>query len=292
MPLAGLDHAVMEAVQALWSQGAHIFFAAASFLGEAGFLVALVVACWWCLDRDLGEYLIFALYTSIALNGALKDLFRRPRPFLNPDFSHHKYLAMEGPVDTVHLAQSWSFPSGHSQCAATGASALCFWFRRRWAAFLALGVTLWVMASRVYLGVHYPTDTLAGALLGLLVSWAVWRLMGLLGEKRLWIMGGAAGLALLSLLWSPSPDTVKTAGLGVGALAGLLLERHFVGFKTQGPWGRRLLRFLLGLAFLAGVQFGLKALLPEGGVFLWLRYACLGFAAAGIWPAVFVKLGL
>ena len=60
MPLAGLDHAVMEAVQALWSQGAHIFFAAASFLGEAGFLVALVVACWWCLDRDLGEYLIFA----------------------------------------------------------------------------------------------------------------------------------------------------------------------------------------------------------------------------------------
>ena len=52
------------------------------------------------------------------------------------------------------------------------------------------------------------------------------------------------------------------------------------------------MRFLLGLAFLAGVQFGLKALLPEGGVFLWLRYACLGFAAAGAWPAVFVKLGL
>ena len=291
MPLDFFDHWGMAMIQSLWSGAAHLFFPAASFLGEAGFLVALVLACWWCVDRRLGEGLMLSLYASISLNGFLKDLFRRPRPFLNPDFAAHRYLALEGPVDTVHLAESWSFPSGHSQCAAAAASALWLRYRRWWVGLLGLGAALLVMASRVYLGVHYPTDTLMGALLGVLVSWAVW-LLARRGASTLQVMAGAVLLASMALLWSPSPDSIRAAGLGAGALAGLAFEGRFVGFQVRGPWWKRALRLVLGAVFLMGPRLLLRGLLPEGDVFLWLRYALLGLAAAGLWPAAFTKLKL
>jgi YegS/Rv2252/BmrU family lipid kinase len=95
---------------------------------------------------------------------ALKGLYDRPRPAVVP-----------------HLAEvtNASFPSGHSAMAAvvylTLGELLARWLARRWLrAYLlgwAMGLTVLVGVSRVFLGVHYPTDVLAGWAVGL--SWAV-----------------------------------------------------------------------------------------------------------------------
>jgi undecaprenyl-diphosphatase len=137
-------------------------------LGGHTLLILLVVAI-------AGHLLLMRRYCTLALlvgtmlgglvlNPFLKNLYKRPRPALVP---HLSYVEMS------------SFPSGHSMLSAvaylTLAALLAQLVRRRghkvYFILLASLFTVLVGFSRVYLGVHWPTDVLAGWLVGL--AWAV-----------------------------------------------------------------------------------------------------------------------
>jgi undecaprenyl-diphosphatase len=100
--------------------------------------------------------LVVSTVGGIVLTTALKTVFQRARPEL---------------FDSGYSASFYSFPSGHATIAVGfyGTLTLLVAWRlrglRRWAVVLA-GVTLVLLIgfSRLYLGVHYPTDVLAGFL--------------------------------------------------------------------------------------------------------------------------------
>ncbi len=95
------------------------------------------------------------LLASALANVAAKGLTRRPRPALDPVPVVRRLLKQ--PVTS-------SFPSGHSASAAAFATALAI--ESPLLGAIAAPVAAAVMASRVYVGVHYPGDVLAGAALG------------------------------------------------------------------------------------------------------------------------------
>lgn len=141
---------------------------AVTWAGSLWLLVPLVLACCVLLVRVGLPRQAAAVALSLAGASLISDLVKvlvgRPRP----------------PVEHLQAVTGASFPSGHS----TQASA--FWFslvlamratgvaptRMRRAAVLAALIVLAVALSRVYLGVHYPSDVIAGVLLG--VGWAVY----------------------------------------------------------------------------------------------------------------------
>lgn len=120
-------------------------------------LVTIAVATYLGLARKRGAALLVlvAVGGGMLLSAALKEVFERPRPDL---------------VTHGQAVYTASFPSGHAMLAAAtyltlGALVARLSPRRRAKAFalgLALVLTLLVGASRVYLGVHWPTDVLAG----------------------------------------------------------------------------------------------------------------------------------
>lgn len=134
-------------------------------------LVTLIVMGYLVLihHRRLALVVLIASLGSLGVNTALKNSFERERPSLVP-----------------HGAQVYtaSFPSGHSMVAASTYLTLALLLgraerRRRLKAYwllAALVVTALVGVSRVYLGVHWPTDVLAGWTAG--AGWAM--LCGLL----------------------------------------------------------------------------------------------------------------
>lgn len=136
-------------------------------MGEAGAIAVVIVLTGWFVyhHRSLdAATVVVSFIGAVALNTLLKVVLARPRPILFPP------LVVES---------GFSFPSGHvtASVAAYGTLAVFLWRQghRGWAVVAAAWVPM-VAASRVYLGVHYPSDTLGSLLfasLWLLVVFAV-----------------------------------------------------------------------------------------------------------------------
>jgi len=138
-------------------------------------LVTVVAALAFVFHRKLRHAAVFVVAVLIAQVGSeqLKHLYGRPRPDLVP---HGSYV------------YSASFPSGHSTLSAatylTLATVIASLEPERGTKFLIYAVTVLMVIgigfSRIYLGVHWPSDVLAGWSLG-----AAWAFLAWIGLNRL-----------------------------------------------------------------------------------------------------------
>ena len=140
--------------------------------GEVWILLAVVLLLMKKYRRQglsVGAALILDLATC---NILLKPLFSRLRPcVVNPAVE----LLITAPA-------SGSFPSGHTAASFAAVSALYFAKSPLWKPAAVLAVV--IAFSRMYLYVHWPSDILGGAVLGVFVGWAGAKLMSISREKR------------------------------------------------------------------------------------------------------------
>jgi undecaprenyl-diphosphatase len=138
-------------------------FVALSVIGSLG-AVWLVVALLLAIRQrrpTLFLHVTAGVYLADLLALLVKVITDRQRP----------YLDQPEPEPLVRAAFDLSFPSGHASTAFCGATLLTAYAPR-------LGLPLYLLAagvawSRVYVGVHYPLDVFAGALLGFLLGLAL-----------------------------------------------------------------------------------------------------------------------
>lgn len=151
------------------------FFSAFTHLGDHGLLFILAAALLLChpKTRRAGAVAAIAMILSLLFTNLLiKPLVARPRPWLD----------VAGLIPLVTEGDPASFPSGHTSVAFAFASALLWSGQTKWGKAAVVLAAL-MGFSRLYVGVHYPTDVLAGALLGLVYGWAAWQLWKRLNKK-------------------------------------------------------------------------------------------------------------
>ncbi len=132
------------------------------------YLTVLAIVAWWRVARGaeplrwLGVLAVFC--TAYVLDGVLIDWLKHGLNFPRPPAA----LA----PDTVHLVGTpeykYSFPSGHAMFATTCATSLWPLLGRE-GRLAAVALVLWVAWSRISLGVHFPADVIAGALLAIAI---------------------------------------------------------------------------------------------------------------------------
>jgi undecaprenyl-diphosphatase len=153
-----------QAIGPAWVQESFRDFTGLGGIGVLGLLSIATLAYLWLMGmRRAALYLITAIVGGLLVSLALKAGFHRPRPDL---------------VSHGSMVYTSSFPSGHSMLSAvvylTGGAMLAVIHRQRAVRLYILAcavlATVLVGISRVYLGVHWPTDVLAGWAIG--AAWA------------------------------------------------------------------------------------------------------------------------
>lgn len=171
-----------------------------TFLGNEEFFLFVMPLVYWCVDASGGGRLAVLLVTSNGLGNLLKIGFARPRPF----WVDERAVALSRET-------SYALPSNHAMTATTVWGYLAVLLRRRWATAAALVLIALISLSRVYLGMHFPTNLVGGWLFGGLLLWAFAR----------WERPAEAWLAGLGL-WPQIGLSVAVSGLYLALAAGLL----------------------------------------------------------------------
>ncbi|MGH0053180.1 MAG: phosphatase PAP2 family protein [Sphaerochaetaceae bacterium] len=271
----------------------------ASLLGEQTFVIIVILYIFWNYDKKKGFGLYSAVLLSVLAMGILKATVRAPRPFQVLESIQGKRL---------ETATGYSFPSGHTTTGAAFYSSLALTFRnRKFSIFCAIMMTL-VGLSRLYLGVHWPIDVVAGFLLGILVSFVFYhyldsiydnegkRLNYLLMLGTLFALSGAVISVMLnyfSIDATAFTDLMKVLALGGGGYLGFALENRKVQFSTEGTKGKQFGRYLIGLAVVLLIM-GSKVIIPDSlyAIGSYVRYSLVGFWATGLYPLIGKNLHL
>lgn len=167
-PLQAFDDSVLKWVESLRTPFMNIMMLDITALGglALNFILGILAIVIFLLSRDPAAAIHLTLTTAggFAISIFMKNIILRPRPTIIPQLIH---------------ASGFSYPSGHSITSAavylTMAILACRHFKSYQARIILLAlsgtmITL-ISFSRIYLGVHYPTDTLSGALIG--ITWAL-----------------------------------------------------------------------------------------------------------------------
>ncbi len=257
------------------------FFLAVSGLGSTlGYLVLFCIL-WWGFSWKLGARVFAALILSVYLNAVIKDWVAQPRPFV--------YAAIE----SVTRPGEFGFPSGHAQHAALVWSLLAAHFRKRWFTVFAAAMVLLIGFSRVYLGVHFPTDVLAGWLLGGILAkmYLRWSDRGIDWARRLSFekqMLLALGVPMILTALHATRNTAMALGALGGALVGLVLGRRQRLYHDEDPAPTRRERLLIGLIGLPALYVALAAISPPEASRFYYLYLWTRFATVGLWVSYVV----
>lgn len=135
--------------------------------GEIWIVVTLLLLI-FPKTRKAGALGLLSLLLCFLVNDyILKVLFARARPFALID-------ALE---PLVKLPTDPSFPSGHSNASFAAAFGAARGLSQKWLRTILITMAFLMAFSRLYVGVHYPTDVLAGSLVGFTGSWLVWHFL-------------------------------------------------------------------------------------------------------------------
>ena len=265
-------------------------FEGITILGEETLIILLVVALWFAYDKRLAKKLFFVTICSTGLNGVVKNIAQVPRPF-------DKGIT---PV-RQQTATGFSFPSGHTQNFATVSTLCAIQYKKKWlTTTVAILITL-VAFSRLYLGVHYPSDVIVGSAFGVgMAFFGSYMFEHAKNEKKLYLTVLAVFVPfVIGFLITANErfaDFFKVFGMMCGLTLVAFLEEKGASISYDVPWWKKLLRIVIGVALAFALKEGLKVL-KMGGLHLdlmldALRYFAVVIAVGYLCPLLFKKIKL
>ncbi len=223
-----------------------------------------IAVIYWCLNKKAATFLAMNISFGSMINQTLKNTFCVYRPWV-------KDIRVT-PLDAAkESATGYSFPSGHTQIAASEFLSIAVWQKKRkWVIVLCVFMTFLIMFTRNYLGVHTPQDVIVSLVVASIVIFLNNKLLKWIDGRKdrdilVFIIGiFVTTIALIYTTLKPYPvdydvngillvdpmemitDCYIAAGCVYGFLVGWILERRFVDFKTSASKKILIIRGIIG----------------------------------------------
>lgn len=286
---------LMEWLQANISDAWISFMSFFSLFGEELPLILIVGFLYWSYDKQLGRKVGLIAIMGLTWNTMIKNIIIRRRPYF--DHEGIDILRVVEPEADIYdiSAQGYSFPSAHSTNAVTVFGSLAINLRKRWFTVIAIVIPLLTGISRFVVGAHYPTDVMAGWMLGL-ISVVLVQTLQMRVKSTLTLYGILLVTAVPGFFYCTSADYYTAVGLMIGFMGGTLLDDYCVHFEDTRKPLLMAVRLLGGLVVYLVVNTALK--LPFSDEFLsngstaalmvrCARYAIVSFIGFGVYPMLF-----
>ena len=249
--------------------------------GEEIMLLGLSCILFWCVNKKLAYRMMFTYMFSALVINSMKLCFRIERPWVrDPGFK-----AVE---KAKASATGYSFPSGHTQNAATMYGTIAYKIRKLWAVIVFTVLILLVMLSRMYLGVHTPADVITS----FAVTTAVVIGINMIADRitldkrrRLiitCILIAAAIVYMLFSLWltntgrvsyENTADGFKGVGAGLAFAICWYIESVYIDFDVKCRNIRlQILKVFIGVGGILLIRSGIKALFGSNIAADMIRY--------------------
>ena len=268
-----------------------------SAFGEELLLIVIMGFLYWGLSKEFGKYIGLNVLIANVWNPMIKNVVMRLRPYFVPGYNIKPLRPVDSSKDVMDVAaQGYSFPSGHSSNAVTAYGSLAAHEKRNkilWT--LAIVLPLLVGFSRVFVGVHYPTDVLGGWALGIIIVLLIPFLRKKI--KNRWLFYAVLLLTTLpGFFFCKTDDYFSSFGMLLGFMLAEPFEEKFVKFENTKNIVRCILRTIGGGILYFGLNTVLKlpfpkALLDAGDfaahLIRTLRYTVVIFTVIGVYPMLF-----
>lgn len=180
---------LMEFVQSFMGPIAVKIMEIITFFGADLCIVLFLGFVYWVYDKKQGLRFGVTLMLTDLIFPVVKNIALRRRPYMD-NKSIKRFVLIDKKADPMDIAaQGYSFPSGHSANSAAMTTTLAIIFKKTWLTVIAVVLPILVGISRFALGVHYPTDVLAGWALGYGMAFLMpWMANKVKNEKKLYYM--------------------------------------------------------------------------------------------------------
>lgn len=273
-----------------------------TYLGEELVFMAVALILFWCVDKWKGYFILAVGFIGTILNQFLKLAFRVPRPWVKDPSFEIVESARNG-------AGGYSFPSGHTQNAVGTFGGIARGTKKTWLRVVLIVLSCLIAFSRMYLGVHYPTDVGVALVTAVVLIFVLYPIMQKAKNDPRWMYGVLGCMTLVAIgylcylnLWKFPADLDAdnySEGLSngwklFGALGGLIvaysIDERKIRFREQAPLPGQICKVVVGLALIVGLKSGLKAIfgmISDGAFWDAARYFLIVVFAGAVWPLSF-----
>lgn len=272
---------ILKFVQSFSNPYLDRFFELITILGEDISFIIVIGVFYWCFNKTIGYKLAFVYLTSGAINTIIKEIVKFPRP-----------IGYEGIRSIrVQTAGGYSFPSGHTQQVTSLFTALMIEFKKKWLYLIGVSAICLVGFSRMYLGVHWPTDVLGGLIIGLLWTITAIKVFDWSKNKEKPLLLGVLVIPMLiCLLIFQTPTYYKAVGALTALWVGYTIDNKYIHYITKAVWWKQVIKLVIGFSGLVLIRVYIKKLLPLTIYSDFIRYALMGIWMTLLTPLIYRAL--
>ena len=199
-------------------------------------LALIFISVYLSYNKEWGKFTLLSLCVAGVCCEFIKVSVGRLRPYAVVDKIKCIHASVAGQDPMNFKIQGYSLPSGHTMMATNLFLAIPVYLRNILYVSIGLIGVFVVALSRVALGVHFPSDTIVGFIIALVIILILSRIFDK-SENRLYIYLGIIVLSLMGIIFCPAVSYIKYVALALGISSGFLSEEKYINFEN--PKSRR-----------------------------------------------------